>query len=155
MPLYCFDTSALIDGWTRYYPPDLFPTLWDNIDSLIQHQEAVCPDEVLRELEKKDDGLHGWAKARPGLFCELDEPVQLATQEILGQFPRLVDSVKNRSVADPFVVAVARVRGATVVTGERVSGTTERPRIPNVCQHYGVKAIPFLAFIRERGWVFR
>jgi Domain of unknown function (DUF4411) len=153
--LYCFDTSALIDGWTRYYPQDLFPALWENLDALIANGRIASSDEVLRELKKKDDGLYAWAKERPLLFCDLDEPIQLATHEVLAEFPRLVDTVKNRSAADPFVVATARVRGATVVTGERNAGTNERPRIPNVCAHYGVRTLTLLQFIREQNWVFR
>ena len=29
---YCFDTSALMECWTRYYPPDVFPALWERFD---------------------------------------------------------------------------------------------------------------------------
>lgn len=155
MKAYCFDTSALMDGWNRYYPPDVVPPLWDQLERLADAGVIICPDEVLREISRKDDALHKWAKKRPRLFHPLDDPTQLAVTEVLTVFPKLVDTRRNRSVADPFVIAMGRVRSATVVTGEKAVGTAERPRIPNVCGHFNVRCINMLDFIREQGWVFR
>lgn len=150
MTLYSFDTSGLMDGWNRYYPPDVFPPLWEEIDASIGKQEIACTEEVLREIAKKDDALHGWVKGHNGFFIPIDQAQQEAVGEILTAFPRLVDTRRNRSQADPFVIALARVRKAVVVTGERSSGTSEKPRIPNVCDHFGVRCIGLLEFIRER-----
>ena len=55
------------------------------------------------------------------MFVPLGEEVQLATQEILTQFPRLVGTMKDRNRADPFVIALAKVKAAIVVTGEKVA----------------------------------
>lgn len=136
MALYCFDTSALMDAWNRYYPPDVLPPLWEKLDQFAADGTAICPDEVLKELSKKDDA-------------------QLEASTLLAAFPRLVDTRKNRSIADPFVIALAKVKSATVVTGERAVGTSERPRIPNVCGHFAIKCIGMLQLIRDEGWVFR
>ena len=32
---YCIDTSAILDGWVRNYPRDVFPTLWDKLEKMI------------------------------------------------------------------------------------------------------------------------
>jgi len=153
--LYCFDTSAFLDGWVRYYPPDTFPGLWENVAGMADAGELVSPDEVLTELEKKDDSILAWAKAHRAMFCPLDEPVQLATQRVLAQFPRLVNTQKGRDRADPFVIALAIVRGAVIVTGERNFGVPERPRIPLVCNHFRIEFIDFLQLIRRKSWQFR
>jgi hypothetical protein len=58
------DTSALTEGWVRLYPPAVFPTLWDKIDSLIRKKRLMAVDEVLHELEEKQDDLFKWCKAR-------------------------------------------------------------------------------------------
>ena len=134
---YCIDTSAILDGWVRYYPPDVFLALWKNLEAMIESQELIAPEEVLREIEKKEDELHKWAKAHERMFYPLDEAVQRATTEILTVFPRLVDSEKERNRADPFVIALARIRGCPVVTGEKASGIKDRPKIPNVCDQIG------------------
>jgi hypothetical protein len=62
---YCIDTSAILDGWKRYYPPDVFPSLWTNLEVLIASAELIAPDEVLHELAGNDEVLR-WAKARMG-----------------------------------------------------------------------------------------
>jgi len=41
---YVFDTSALIAAWVRTYPPDLFPRVWDEMDSLASNGRLVMPE---------------------------------------------------------------------------------------------------------------
>lgn len=113
---------------------------------------VIAPDEVLRETERKDDGLHAWCKAHRELFTPLTEEVQLAAIEITAAVPTLVDLRKGRGQADPFVIALARVRSATVVTEEHSKPTV--PRIPDACRKFGVRCINLLEFIREIGWKF-
>lgn len=70
---YSIDTSALMDGWLRYYPPEVFERLWERMDELIDEGRLLAVDEVLREIEQKDDSLLAWAKERPALFVPIDE----------------------------------------------------------------------------------
>lgn len=153
---YCLDSSSLIDASTRNYPIDRFPTFWRNLDKLIADGRAASPDEVLREIEKKDDALHGWCKTKNGLFIPLEEDVQAAVSEILAEFPRLVDDRPSKGQADPFVIAVARKRGLIVVTQEdRNRGkNSKKAKIPDVCDHFGVAHIRLLELIRRENWTF-
>ncbi len=143
-----------MDGWIRYYPPDVFPALWTNLETMIAQRCIISPDEVLHELEKKDDGLHAWAKGNDIMFHPLDGPVQHAASEILARFPRLVDSNSGRSRGDPWVIALAMVRGCAILTGEKPSGNPVKPKIPDVCKHYGIRCLNMLEFIREQKWRF-
>ena len=52
---YSIDTSSILTGWRRTYPPDIFPTLWEKLDELIAEQILIATEEVLHELEKKDN----------------------------------------------------------------------------------------------------
>jgi hypothetical protein len=63
----------------------------------------------------------------------LEDEIQASATEILAKFPELVNMRRSRSVADPFVIALARVQGLTVITAERASGSPQEPRIPYVC----------------------
>lgn len=99
-------------------------------------------EEVRVEITKKDDSLLKWAKKQRGLFVDLDVPQQTAVAEVLAQFPRLIDTRKGRSGADPFVIALARTRDAVVATGENDDGSPDKPKIPTVCRHFGIRAIP-------------
>jgi hypothetical protein len=143
----------LIECWSRSYPPDVFPGLWSKLEHKIAHGTVVCPDEVRIELARQDDDLAKWADARPYIFVPLDEPIQLATSEVLAAHPMLMKATKNRNGADPFVIATARVRGLIVVTEER-GGTEAKPKIPSVCRAFGVPCIDVLHFIRDQGWSF-
>lgn len=150
---YCFDTSVLIECWSRSYPPDVFPGLWIKLDDLIAQQEVLCADEVRIELERQEDDLAAWINARPHLFIPLDEAIQRATSEVLARHPLLMKATKNRNGADPFVIATAQVRGLTVVTEEQ-GGTEAKPKIPSVCAALRVPCVNVLSFIRDHGWSF-
>lgn len=146
---YCVDTSGWLDGWQRHYPPDVFPSLWTKLDELIAAGEIISSEEVYLELQRKADELHDWIQARKRMLVPLDEPIQMRAAALLGEFPRLVDTLRNRSKADPFVIATAMERGTVVVTGEPLTGKMDKPRIPDVCKVKGVRCITFLEMIRE------
>jgi predicted nucleic acid-binding protein len=150
---YCFDTSVLVECWSRSYPPDVFPGLWLELDELVTRQEVLCPDEVRVELARQEDELFKWIDARPHMFVPLDDAIQRATSEALARHPLLMKATKNRNGADPFVIATARVKGLTVVTEEK-GGTTNKPKIPSVCQAVGVPCVNVLSFLRDQGWSF-
>ena len=151
---YSVDTSALLDGWVRYYPPDTFSSLWRRLEELIGEGELRATEEVLHELAKKSDDVHAWARDQDGLFLDLDEEIQVAVAEILADHPKLVDTRANRSAADPFVIALARLNRCAVVTGERLTGSLDRPNIPDVCQVLDIECIDLLAVMRQQGWTF-
>ena len=65
---FCVDSSGWLDGWTRNYPPDVFPTLWQRIEELVDAGEIIASEEVYVELAKKDDDLHDWIQARKSML---------------------------------------------------------------------------------------
>ncbi len=149
---YSVDTSAILNPWRLHYPPDVFPSLWRRLEEAADHGVIVASEEVLQELAKKDDEVWDWARERPAMFIQVDEAVQQAVRGILNRFPRLVDSRRGRSGADPFVIGLARTRNIAVVTYETPSGNLEKPRIPDVCHALGVGCLQFVEFIRDLGW---
>ncbi|MBI4523672.1 MAG: DUF4411 family protein [Deltaproteobacteria bacterium] len=72
--MYVIDTSALLDGWVRYYPLDVFSSLWSNIEGMIKTGDLLAPDEVLSELSQKDDTIYRWARANSTMFVPLASP---------------------------------------------------------------------------------
>lgn len=151
---YNIDTSAILDGWVRYYSPDVFPPLWEKIDELIKSGDLRATEEVLRELAKQDDKVHKWARERSEMFHPLDEAVQRAASEVLAAHPRLIDNRANRNPADPFVIALAKVNGCHVITGERSTGNLIKPNIPDACSAMGIQWTNMLGLFRAEGWVF-
>ena len=151
---YSIDTSALLDGWGRYYPPDVFPGLWRRLEGLISDGHLRASEEVRVELERKADDVFEWARDQDGFFVSIDARIQPAVSSILAAFQKLVDTRANRSAGDPFVIALAQTEKCTVVTGERATGQLDRPNIPDVCQVLGIPCIGLLQLIRNEGWSF-
>jgi hypothetical protein len=155
MGRYCFDTNAFMTPWNQRYPIQVFPSLWNRLSDCASDGTIISPDEVYREIQKHRDPLYQWVKDRKRLFQPVDAPLAQALAEIMQveHFARMVET--GRNAADPWVVALARVTGRTVVTEEGWSANpVKNPKIPNVCEHFNVRWIPFVDFLRETGWSF-
>jgi hypothetical protein len=156
--MYCIDTSVLIQANEQLAPMDVNPSFWSKFEKLVRDGRAISPDEVLREIEKKSDQVHEWCKNLNGtcdtFFLPLEEEVQDASSEILAQFPKLVDDRQGKGQADPFVIGLAKIRRATVVTQEGRTGSNNRPKIPDVCAHYGIRCFNLVDLMRAERWRF-
>lgn len=148
---YSIDSSGVLDLF-RHYPPDVFPTIWTQMDAAVVNRTILAIDEVYRELEKKDDVAFQWLKARRTIVVDLDTAIQQRVTTLLAVHPRLVDTRKNRSSGDPFVIALAQARGLSVVTGEKPSGVLAKPNIPDVCAALKIPWMNVLSMFRHEGW---
>jgi hypothetical protein len=148
--LFCLDTSALINSWNKLYPIDVFPTFWRTLEAWIVDGRVIAPEEVLREIERKDDELYAWAKEWKCMFRPPVEEVQEELREILASHLRLLDTKRGRHEADPWVIAQAKVAKATVVTEELASTEEEpkSPKIPDMCRRFGIPWVQTLDLLR-------
>ena len=134
---YSIDSSALMDGWIRHYPPDHFPRFWERIDALADERRFLVSEEVFEEIDEHDDSLKEWLNdRRDGIIVHTvvrasgDNFVAQDVRQILASHERLVMSGTRRNRADPLLsgIAVARLRGATVVTRREGWDCKEGPR---------------------------
>ena len=151
---YCIDTSSLLTGWNDRYPPEIFPTLWENFGILIEDQKLISPIEVYYELEKQDDTIKSWVDQNKTMFQPLDEEVQEIAIEILASHPTLIDINRPTYQADPFIIALAVKQDCVVVTQEIWTNSPKRTKIPNVCAAYDVTCIDLLNMVQELKWKF-
>jgi hypothetical protein len=151
---YCIDANVVIQGRKFRYPPKHFPGLWGNIEHLIAMGRMHAPEMVKHELEVAEDEIRDWIKRQRRLFVSLNKAQTDEVTRIQEDFDNLVDHRKGKSGADPFVVALAKVGGYTVVTLENKSGRGERPRIPNVCDRYGINCVDLIGLMGLEGWTF-
>lgn len=154
--VYSVDTSALFDGLERYYPEESFPALWARVDELIVAKRFLLSEEVWDEARAHDAAAKSWCDARgkDPMVVPTDVALAKEVQSILVRFPRLVANMKGRNRADAFVIAVGRLRGAIVVTGEGSNGTENRPKIPYICNQLGIRCVRFLDIVRLESWKF-
>lgn len=153
-PIYCIDSSSILEARIRSYPPAVFVQLWTRVEALIAAGRLVASVEILHELERQDDETRRWSRSQSGLFVPLDRAQTDEVTQILRGFPLLVDSSRGRSGGDPFVIALAKIHGYTVVTEERLSRSPKRPKIPDVCLSYQIPCITFLDLVLRERWTF-
>jgi predicted nucleic acid-binding protein len=152
---YVVDTNVLIT-LMAYHPPDkpAYRAIWDEIAALIKQKNIFSAMEVYKEIIRysgKSDQLKKWAISHKKRFfiSPNEETCQLA-QDIIKKFPALLDKKKLQTGepdADPFLIALAKSSGATIITQER----KDLPdRMPMVASHYKVKSIDLYEFFEER-----
>jgi hypothetical protein len=151
--VYCFDTSGLIDGLERYYFPDRFPALWERVGELVAVGRLLISEEVFIESQRMDAVLKDWrGNLPPEAIVQTHQSIATVVGQIGRDFSQWT-GLGTKNQADPFVIAVAEVRGAVVVTGEKPGGPG-KPKIPYVCGQRGIEVIKFPAMIRREGWTF-
>ena len=154
---YVFDTSTLIV--LKNYYPTTFAKLWNRIGTLAGNGTIVSVREVFNELHNYNDVdfIQDWAKQHKAIFGKPSNDELLVVQQILAipHFQTLIGNkaiLKGTPVADPFVVAAAKVMGGSVVTQEKLKANAAK--IPNVCEHFGVPCIDLETFMEQQGWAF-
>ncbi|HIH48625.1 DUF4411 family protein [Candidatus Woesearchaeota archaeon] len=159
--VYIIDSSSLIE-LNKHNAMDVYVSVWKNISELIQNDRLIAPREVLNEIKDYDDSLAGWAKKQKKLFkAPTVKQVQIV-QEILKNYPSLVD-VSAKHSADPWVIALAIELASQfqqtliqikriVVTEEKIRGN--RIKIPYVCNQKAVECIDIVEMFRTEGWKF-
>lgn len=145
---YVLDTNVFIN-MQRHHPFDVFGSLWTKMADTIDTGTVISCNEVLDELAIGNDSLLQWAKQRNGAFVSSGADVQHIVREILQQHPLLVTGTRKANSADPFVIALAKLKNCTLVSEETRAGAGQPVKIPNVCEAYGVRLIKFVDFLRE------
>ncbi len=115
---------------------------------------------MLEELKRGGDELYDWAKLIPDLFVRHDTAIQGVVSDILAhpEHSKLLYSKHATSlvVADPFVIAVAKVHACSVVSNEifMFTPSPNKTKIPNVCADMEIEHLSVLEFIKEQGWSY-
>ena len=155
--VYVFDTNSFIV--IGHYYPEQFPSFWDKFNQAVDIGKITSVREVFRELDQEASVPHlsDWVDSHRSAF---KTPNAEATQFVSTIFSvphfRALVSEKNRLAgrpcADPFIIAWAKVIGGCVVTEEKERPNA--PKIPNVCQHFGVDCTNLQGFMEREGWTF-
>lgn len=150
---YCLDANVLIRAWRDYYSPKFCPDYWDVLNALGKQDRIFLPRFVKEEIVRTEDDLTIWLKSSKIPIREVTGPVTSCLQQIYAKDPvhkYLVDNTRQRSLADPWVIAHALHENCCVVTREnKETSNTKRIKIPNVCENMGVRWINDFELIEE------
>lgn len=154
---YVFDNSPLSTLFKNYYR-NTFRSLWERFDMLVAEGGIVSTREALREI--KDGGpesLLQWVEHHQALFATPTAEEGRFVTEIY-RVPHFQQNIEQQKLlkggknADPFVIAKAYVEKLSVVTMEQLKPNAVK--IPNICQHFGVRCLSLQDFMDEEGWQF-
>lgn len=157
--MYSFDTSVFMDWQARFYPLDVFASLQTHLEQMIASGTAQSVELVREELGAvAPPTVQQWAKGQRGLFVPLDVDLQAAGASIEAAFPDLADHRGIHQSADAWVIALAQLRGGTVVSQETSAAEKKnagkKHYIPDACRELGVPCISLLGLMRQRKWRF-
>ncbi len=155
--IYVVDSNS-IRVLGNYYP-DRFPTLWEQLDTLVASGRFTSVREAAKELDRVNDSAHvgGWIKTHKHIFASPTSDDLAAVAEVLAvpHFQQLIGTrqrLRGWPVADPFIVARAMHAGGCVVTEEEWKPNAAK--IPNVCTHFSVECINLEGLMAREGWRF-
>jgi hypothetical protein len=155
MRKYCLDANILIQAKNGPYGFDIAPSFWDLLDQKIEKGLIFTSTLVYKELTDGNDELVTWVRGRKdsGCFIEPDKDVQEKLRAIADyvnkNYPQH-EAAEFLSGADPWVIALAKVTNAVVVTQEKLVGNeSKKVKIPNICRGFGVLYIDTYQMLRE------
>jgi hypothetical protein len=157
MMLYVFDNNTL-SSIIKFYYYERFPSFWERFNELMLAGEVVSAREVRNEIKNwGEETLAKWAENNPIFFEDPTiEEMQFVSeifkvkhfQQLIGNTQRL----KGSPVADPFIIAKAKVNDGIVVTMEKYKENSAK--IPNICRHFDIRCMNLEEFMIEKDWKF-
>lgn len=154
---YVFDTSS-IRVLSNYYP-ERFPSFWDKFNSLVQQKKIISAREVGKELRNQITKTHmiHWINANKSIFLTPtpEETEFISEIFLVRHFQQLVNRqhvLSGGPVADPYVIALAKIRDACAITEEEFKPNAAK--IPNVCEHFRIECMNFERMMEQEGWKF-
>ena len=155
--MYVFDTNVF--QTLGNFKPKRFPTIWDRIDALVLKNDIISVKEVRNEIEFvcHFDHINEWVKRNRHIFvnpspeeCEVVADI-FKTERNRG-IVRRQSILKGSPVADPFLIAAAKIRRGCVVTQE--SFKSDGARIPTICMDLQVKCLDLDGFFEEQQLIY-
>ena len=155
--IYVFDNNSL--SKLKHFYPNIFTSVWDGLDDLFQQGKMISTREVWKEANNGDPNEHvlKWLTERKELFLTPTNEELAFVGEIFqkNHFQNLIGQsqiLKGNPVADPFLIACAKVYSGTVVTEEK--NKPNAAKIPNVCEHFNIPCTDLEGFMGLQAWNF-
>lgn len=163
---FLIDSNSFMTPYRQYYAFDLVPTYWEEISRRTSSGRLVLLDMVKAEIDKGKDDLADWInKQSEFVICKhISSEIVSKYQEVL-QYVQTCGLYKEQAlhtwadgdVADPWLIAAAKVNNYTIITTEVPSGglSVKNPnrnaKIPDVAKVFGVKTNSIYYMMRKLG----
>lgn len=158
-PKYVIDTNVVVSFMRHsddeFYGSDVFKPQWECMESLISKGVIIAPKKVEEELKKWCVDileLTNWLKRNSSMFMEVTTEQLLKTKPIVGKYS--VYGNTENYLGDLMVMSLASSLDIAVITleGKKATNSQRRPKIPNVCEEFGVDCYTVSSFLRNEGF---
>lgn len=163
---FLIDSNALMEPFRFYYAFDLIPAYWIELKKFFDSGQIVVLDAVKNEVDKGGDDLALWLSTIDNLVV-----IPKVTEETIKNYQDILEFIKSSgyykeeafrawapsSVADPWLIASAKVNDFTLVTQEVPSGglskktPNKKAKIPDIARFFEVKTISIYDMMRTLG----
>lgn len=164
--MYLLDTNIYISFYERFYPKAHFPTFWKKITPIID-SKVIIPDVVVDENFQSDwfvndflaNNYHqailqhqNYAATWAMILKHIDDSKFYSPKALTGS-----RSWAHESIADGWIIAIAKDEGYTIVTDEshnpnlNTRNPASNPKVPDIADDFNVRCIDHLHFFDEIG----
>ena len=163
--VYLLDSDIFIAAKNSYFAFDLCPGFWKSLLHFHREGRVFSVDRVRTELlaARLDEDLVQWVKndVPKGFFLSTEpDDVARVFSEIMRwvhRHPNYLGQAMEKFAkgADGWLVACAKVRGATVVTNEKPAPQSKKHvKLPDVCDEFSVPQKNTFGMLRALGAQF-
>lgn len=163
---YILDTNTFITAKNQYYAYDIVPSFWTCLLQEFQKSNVKTIDAVESEIMQGHDDLASWFQENvmDGISGSGERYIlpSKENQSVVNCYRTVADLVKTNpqyqeghknsflSVADPWLIAAAKVGEHTVVTLEVLpAANTKKVKIPDICLQMGVPFLNLFEMMRK------
>ena len=152
--VFLIDSNSLITPNLNFYPFDLAPGFWRQMSDGVESGEIAIIDLVEDEILKGNDSLKDWLSVlNVKNYIKHDESdiikaysdvlVHIQTNDCYKE--AALKEWSRAEVADPWLIAAAKVKNMTIITFEKKTGglnslnPSKNAKIPDVANAFKVK----------------
>lgn len=162
---FLLDSNIFITPHRLYYPFDLAPGFWNQLEKKLKLDNVIVLDKVVSEVSKMEDELSKWIKNLNDF-----KPLSIKSSAFTDNYRKIItyihdcglyreEALRNWSelgIADPWLIAVAMDIDATIITEETAASPSlskanksKNAKIPDVANHFGIKCEKLFYFMRQ------
>ena len=165
---YLIDANSLIHPARAYYPFDFAPSFWQQLRPKISLDKIAVLDKVRDEILKGTDELSAWISDLPNecILSTQDMQILQKYRDVLSfiqQSDKYSEAALRRwsqlDIADPWLIAAAKVYGYTLLSFEQSAGTipegsrSKNPKLPDVARHFQVPYTSLFDMMRNESFI--
>ena len=161
---FVIDSNILMNSKNSYYAFDLLPQFWDILRQHILDGNILVIDKVLQEILVGEDEPTRWIKTIPS-----DVIYSTRLGNVIKEYQKVINRVASsgyykslavaewsqEKIADPWIIAVASLEKAIIVTSEnRISNLKDgipkkNAKIPDIADEFNIQTIDLFQMMRD------